>query len=79
LQIERFLTKRIRTAYPDHSLIGEEGTRVEGDYPASDMWVIDPPDGTTALCPRSTRLGYLHRFATQRAVPLLPFLYALDR
>jgi fructose-1,6-bisphosphatase/inositol monophosphatase family enzyme len=49
LEIERFLTQRIRTAYHGHSLISEEGTRVKDICPASDIWVIDPLDGTTAF------------------------------
>jgi myo-inositol-1(or 4)-monophosphatase len=49
LEIERFLTKRIQAAYQDHSLISEEGTRIKDDYPAPDVWVIDPLDGTTAF------------------------------
>lgn len=64
LEIERFLTKRIRAAYHDHSLISEEGTRVENEQPASDVWVIDPLDGTTAFVQGLTgwgvSIGLLH-------------------
>ena len=49
LEIERFLTEKLRTVYQDHGLISEEGTRVERLSPASDIWVIDPLDGTTAF------------------------------
>jgi myo-inositol-1(or 4)-monophosphatase len=49
LEIERFLTERVRAAYYDHSLISEEGTQVKDDRPTSDVWVIDPLDGTTAF------------------------------
>lgn len=48
LEIESFLAERIRTAYPDHSLIGEEGTQ-KGDHVSPSVWVIDPLDGTTAF------------------------------
>ena len=49
LEIERFLTDRIRTVYHNHGLISEEGTRIDDDDPTSDVWVIDPLDGTTAF------------------------------
>jgi myo-inositol-1(or 4)-monophosphatase len=48
LEIESFLAERIRTAYPDHGLIGEEGTQ-KGDRVSPSVWVIDPLDGTTAF------------------------------
>jgi myo-inositol-1(or 4)-monophosphatase len=45
-EIEALLADRIRAAYPDHGLIGEEGERASGtDY----LWAIDPIDGTRAF------------------------------
>jgi myo-inositol-1(or 4)-monophosphatase len=51
LEIERFLSERIRAAYRDHGLISEEGTRLKDNCSTSesDVWVIDPLDGTTAF------------------------------
>ena len=42
---EALITDRIRSRWPRHDLLGEEGTRVEtgSDY----RWYIDPLDGTT--------------------------------
>ncbi len=42
---EEFLVSRIRKQWPDHDLVGEEGSRNEtgSDY----RWYIDPLDGTT--------------------------------
>jgi myo-inositol-1(or 4)-monophosphatase len=42
---EEFLVSRIRKLWPDHDLVGEEGSRNEtgSDY----RWYIDPLDGTT--------------------------------
>jgi myo-inositol-1(or 4)-monophosphatase len=46
LEIEDLLTAHIRAAYPDHGLIGEEGTKdIRGEY----VWAIDPLDGTRAF------------------------------
>jgi myo-inositol-1(or 4)-monophosphatase len=49
LEIERFLTERFQTAYPDHYLIGEEGARNQQRQLSPNVWVIDPIDGTTAF------------------------------
>ncbi|WDP93131.1 MAG: inositol monophosphatase [Desulfobacter sp.] len=45
--VEGFLVKEIRTAFPDHAIIGEEtGTTAgTGEY----RWIIDPIDGTTSF------------------------------
>jgi myo-inositol-1(or 4)-monophosphatase len=42
---EELITGRLRAAFPDHALVGEEGTNTgrEGGY----RWYIDPLDGTT--------------------------------
>jgi myo-inositol-1(or 4)-monophosphatase len=46
LEIEDLLTARIRSAYPDHGLIGEEGTaEIHGEC----VWAIDPLDGTRSF------------------------------
>ena len=47
---ERIIVEHIRTGYPDHAFLGEEG----GASGSSEYeWVIDPLDGTT---------NYIHRF-----------------
>jgi myo-inositol-1(or 4)-monophosphatase len=43
-QAERAIIKELRSKYPDHAFLGEEGGHQgHGDY----QWVIDPLDGTT--------------------------------
>ena len=42
---EKEIVYHLRKAYPDHQIIGEEGTRTEGD--SDYQWIIDPLDGTT--------------------------------
>jgi myo-inositol-1(or 4)-monophosphatase len=45
--LEKFLVEKILENYPDHGILGEEGT-FEGDLSKCDtLWVIDPIDGTT--------------------------------
>lgn len=65
LDIERFLTERIRAAYPDHGLISEEGTQAIDECSNTDIWVIDPLDGTTAFVQGlpgwGISVGLLHR------------------
>ena len=42
---EALITRRIRERWPDHNIMGEEGTRTEqgSEY----RWYVDPLDGTT--------------------------------
>ena len=42
---EKLILERIRSIWPSHEVIGEEGARIEtgGDY----RWYVDPLDGTT--------------------------------
>lgn len=42
---EDLISSRIRSAFPDHGFLGEEGTR--GADGADFSWVVDPLDGTT--------------------------------
>jgi len=45
--VERFLVSKILEKYPNHGILGEEGT-FSGDLSKCDtIWVIDPIDGTT--------------------------------
>lgn len=47
LEIEALLTQRLREAYPDHGILGEEngGADLDREY----LWAIDPIDGTRAF------------------------------
>lgn len=49
LEIEHFLYQRIRSACPAHLLIGEEESPRKALQRFSDIWAIDPIDGTTAF------------------------------
>jgi myo-inositol-1(or 4)-monophosphatase len=42
---EKLIVESLRAAFPDHGIIGEEGSRsqIAGDY----IWYVDPLDGTT--------------------------------
>lgn len=42
---EKLITERLRAAFPDHGVFGEEGTRsaLDSEY----RWYVDPLDGTT--------------------------------
>ena len=44
-EAEQAIIEKIKQSYPDHSFLGEEGGRVEGDDTFT--WIIDPLDGTT--------------------------------
>src|ERR1700744_3655583 len=42
---EKLIGERLKAAFPDHGIFGEEGTRdrLDGEY----RWYVDPLDGTT--------------------------------
>ena len=50
-QSERELIKRIRAAYPGHSVLAEESGMLSGD--SEYLWIVDPLDGT---------VNYAHRY-----------------
>ncbi len=74
---EALIASRIRAAFPDHRLIGEEGARgaqADTAVPQPFGWVIDPLDGTTNFAH-----GYPH-FAVSIALehegdPILGVVY----
>ncbi len=43
-QAEELIVNAIRNAFPNHSIMGEEGSRIEGITPY--RWYVDPIDGT---------------------------------
>lgn len=47
--IEQRLVTYLRSTYPDHAIIGEEGTAYNLSSQSSYTWVIDPIDGTSAF------------------------------
>ncbi|QLF94608.1 inositol monophosphatase [Pseudomonas sp. ABC1] len=45
---EQTIVAALRKAFPNHSILGEEGGQIEGKGDGADyQWVIDPLDGTT--------------------------------
>ncbi|MFJ7730092.1 inositol monophosphatase family protein [Neobacillus sp. NPDC097160] len=45
-EIEQFFIHKIRSVYPDHKIMGEEGFGDELKSPEGVVWLIDPIDGT---------------------------------
>jgi myo-inositol-1(or 4)-monophosphatase len=50
--IERLVRDRIRSRYPEHGVLGEEGTAVVGADGDEYLWVLDPLDGTANFAGR---------------------------
>ena len=42
---EKLIVERLQARWPEHGIVGEEGTRSEAD--AEYRWYVDPLDGTT--------------------------------
>ena len=55
---EQLIVSRLRAAWPDHDIVGEEGTRDShgGDF----RWYVDPLDGTTNFAHGLSGLLRLH-------------------
>ncbi len=49
LEIEQFLTERIRNTFPQAGILGEEGYRSQNLGHQAAIWAIDPLDGTAAF------------------------------
>jgi myo-inositol-1(or 4)-monophosphatase len=50
IEAERAVVETIRRVFPDHEIIGEEGS--VGDRTAEHVWVVDPLDGTNNFAHR---------------------------
>ncbi|HBI03020.1 MAG TPA: inositol monophosphatase [Paenibacillaceae bacterium] len=46
-EVERYLVDTILRTYPDHGILGEEGTFTKDIAEFDTLWIIDPIDGTT--------------------------------
>ena len=45
-ETEKFLIKKIKTVFPEHSILGEEGYGNKPENLSGVVWMIDPIDGT---------------------------------
>lgn len=46
-EVEQYVVDAILRTYPDHGILGEEGTFTEDISGFDTLWIIDPIDGTT--------------------------------
>eukprot|EP00199_Chlamydomonas_sp_CCMP681_P002880 CAMPEP_0119115158 /NCGR_PEP_ID=MMETSP1180-20130426/49977_1 /TAXON_ID=3052 ORGANISM="Chlamydomonas cf sp, Strain CCMP681" /NCGR_SAMPLE_ID=MMETSP1180 /ASSEMBLY_ACC=CAM_ASM_000741 /LENGTH=307 /DNA_ID=CAMNT_0007104003 /DNA_START=153 /DNA_END=1076 /DNA_ORIENTATION=- len=60
---EAAILEVLRSCFPDHAVLGEEGG-VSGDASSAYLWVVDPIDGTTnfvhSYAPFAVSVGVLH-------------------
>ena len=49
IEIEQYLTQKIKNAFPTHQIIGEERGQAFDQLQTEIIWTIDPIDGTTAF------------------------------
>lgn len=73
--VNKFLVSKIKSAYPDHTILSEEQGLENNKHQSEYMWVIDPLDGTTNFVMRHTF------FTTTMALlkngePILGIVYA---
>lgn len=74
--LEDYLTKAILERFPDHNILGEETFIADKVYDQTDLWVIDPIDGTTNFVKQGdqfcTLVAYFHD-----GEPLLSYIYEI--
>ena len=58
-KIESFLVNKIRENYPNHRVIGEEGTGESIQDTKGILWVIDPIDGTMNFVKQKNHFGIM--------------------
>lgn len=76
-ECQEFLSKEIARRFPDHGILGEEGSE-DADTPAPDiLWVLDPLDGTTnflnGLPVYASSIGILYRGRPLAAALYIPW------
>ena len=76
-EAERLITARIRTRFPNHGILAEEGTAVSGDAARdSARWIVDPIDGTTNFAHGvpmfAVSIGYEERGTLRSGVVVVP-------
>lgn len=54
LKVNRFLTRKIKEAYPTHHILSEEEGLAKSKDGSDYLWVVDPLDGTTNFIMRHT-------------------------
>jgi myo-inositol-1(or 4)-monophosphatase len=83
LAAEKYVFKKLRSAFPDHGFIGEEGAAVSGSSGLT--WVVDPLDGTSNFVAGlpwfGSQIGLLHGNVPVLAamcLPVEPALYVAE-
>ncbi|KND49574.1 MAG: myo-inositol-1(or 4)-monophosphatase [Parcubacteria bacterium C7867-008] len=70
--IQELVIKRLSEAYPEHSLLGEEGKQIQEG--STYTWVFDPIDGTAAFL-RGVPTNVFSLGLTENGVPVLGVVY----
>ncbi|WP_349410356.1 inositol monophosphatase family protein [Pseudalkalibacillus sp. SCS-8] len=56
-EVENFLIDRVRKYYPDHQILGEEGSGDDVQSLEGTVWIIDPIDGTMNFVHQQTNFA----------------------
>lgn len=78
VEIEFFLSERIRALFPRHSIVGEENVQIDDAQSSANVWTIDPIDGTTAFVQGlpgwGISVGLLHQGQPHFGIFYMPLL-----
>jgi myo-inositol-1(or 4)-monophosphatase len=72
---EALIVGGLREAFPDHCIVGEEGSRIPSDGDAPYCWYVDPLDGTTNFAHGIPHFSTTIGLAGADGVPLLGVTY----
>lgn len=77
-EVEQFFVKKIRTHFPDHRIMGEEGFGDELTSLDGFVWLVDPIDGTLNFVKRQEDFGIMVALY-QDGVGLFGYIYDVMR
>lgn len=73
-KVEAFFVNKIQTHYPDHQIIGEEGTVSSNQEIKGLHWIIDPIDGTMNFVKQKNNFAIMVGIF-QDGLPLAGYIY----
>src|SRR5579859_2003006 len=72
---EALIVAELRDVFPDHAIIGEEGTNIGAAHGSDYRWHIDPLDGTTNFAHGLPHFSVSIALAGPDGLPLLGVVY----
>lgn len=78
IRVEEFLIKNISERFPEHEILGEESYDINKNYDDTNLWIIDPIDGTTNFLKQGSDFCTIISYF-ENGKPLLGYIYDVTR